>query len=126
MMLMIDVYWPMSCHRMNSTPVSQYSTMTNKTIAIRSNKRRHLRYSIDPDHNVRAEFKRLGYESRWRPVLIADESYSGCRIIVIDPECGEAGDILKLDLGNKPLEVEIMRVEIIAPKVHSLGCRFVL
>ena len=111
---------------MNLTRVSQLLPTTNKTISSPSNKRRHLRYSTDPDQSVRAEFKRLGYESKWRPVLIADESYSGCRIIVIGAACGEAGDILKLDFGNKPVEAEIIRVEVIAPKVCSIGCRFIL
>ena len=87
---------------------------------------RHARYSIDSDQLVRAEFKRLGYENSWRPVLIADESYSGCRIIVTGEDCGEAGEMLRVDFGSESVEVEIVRVERLAPKVHSLGCRFVL
>ena len=58
--------------------------------------------------------------------MIADESYSGCRIIAIGPDCAEAGEILRLDFGSDPVEVQIVRVERIAPKVHSLGCRFIL
>ena len=93
----------------------------------RLRKRGHLRYSIDPDRSVRAEFKRLGYEKFWRPILIADESYSGCRVIAIGPDHGEVGDMLTIDFGDQPVvEAEIVRVEQIAPKVYSLGCRFVL
>ena len=100
--------------------------MINETKKARLQRRRHARYSIDPDQFVRAEFKRLGYENTWRPVLIADESYSGCRIIVTGPDCGEAGEMIWLDFGSDPVEVKIVRVERIAPKVHSLGCRFIL
>lgn len=100
--------------------------MINDTNKGLSHNRRHARYCIDPDQFVRAEFQWLGHESSWRPVLIADESYSGCRIIVIGPDCVEAGEILRLDFGSDPVEVEIVRVERIAPKVHSLGCRFIL
>ena len=93
----------------------------------RLRKRGHLRYSIDPDRSVRVEFKRLGYENFWRPVLLADESYSGCRVIVLGPEHGEVGDTLTIDFCDQPVvEAVIVRVEQIAPKVYSLGCRFVL
>ena len=39
-------------------------------------KRKHLRYAVDPAYNPRVAFEPLGLEPKWRPALIADESYS--------------------------------------------------
>ena len=90
------------------------------------NRRQHVRYPIDVVDNVRAYFDSDGFDEGWRPVLIADESYSGCRLIVIGSPKMKPGDSVRIDFGNaQAQEAEIVRVEEIQLNVLSIGCRFV-
>ena len=89
-------------------------------------KRKHLRYTVDPAYNPRVAFEPLGLEPKWRPALIADESYSGCRIITIGSEELEVGDLVQIDHGDAiAAQAEVVRSRHIDPGVLSVGCTFI-
>ena len=86
---------------------------------------KHVRYGIDlADHSM-ARFERLGVPSPWRPVLIADESHAGCRVITIGrPEEVDVGETIQIVIGKIHSVAKIKRVEMMEAKVLSLGCEY--
>ena len=93
--------------------------------ALLKNRRKHLRHRTDPLDPAIAKFDPLGQPNTWRPVLLADESHSGCRVITIgNLEEVAVGEMIHIAIGNIHSKAEVKRVEILEPMVLSLGCEY--
>ena len=89
-------------------------------------RRAHLRYEIGPEEGVRCRLNRCEPEDRWRPVLVDNESFSGCSLILGDRVDIEQGETISLDFGLGYLsDAEVVHVERLSATAVRLGCRFI-
>lgn len=92
----------------------------------KSERRKHLRYNIGPDDPVTCRLQRCHSEDQWRPVQIADESYSGCSVILEESGEVDPGESLHLNFGSDyQTEAVVLRVDRLSPSSLRLGCRFI-
>lgn len=90
-------------------------------------RRTHIRYAIGPEERVQCRLNRCPPEDRWRPVVVSNESFSGCLLFLDEQVEVDLGEMIQVDFGHGyTSEAVVTRVEPLAANRLRLGCRFIV
>ena len=91
-----------------------------------TDRRKHSRYRIGPEEPVYCQLDRRECDHHWKPVLVSDESYSGCSLKMDESDRVDVGESLRLDFGHGHMaDAEVLRVRQVSPEAVEVACRFI-